>query len=196
MVHAYPRGLELCLAQNDTVVGLTLDIGQPQDKAPVMVPPAIEPLDPDLWFDQVSSLAERVNRLDGEAPDAILRKLYYLAVLAPEPTRRFVRSDLSEECLELLLETGAYAEVVFLLLNSQLGIMLKREPLTQLYEATVTLPVGGEPGRGTGDSPAKALVAAWADCFSRLGARAGGIMTADPNPRKSQSAKPRRSTAH
>ena len=62
-----------------------------------MPPFEFEPLEPSLWFDEFRRIIDRVTALEGEAPDAIIRKTYYLAVLAPEPLRPLINMSISED---------------------------------------------------------------------------------------------------
>ena len=162
-----------------------------------MVLSIIEPLEPDLWFDEVRTILDRATALDGEAPDALIRKTYFLTCLAPDPLRPMVGTPVDEDHLEGLLEIGAYNEAALSVISPLIGLELTRPALKTQFEVRIQLPDDVSSGRGSGETIAKATIRAWAECFVALGVQVHCLPpTADPVRHKSRSATPRRSTEH
>lgn len=162
-----------------------------------MAPSDIEPLEPVLWFDELRKILDRITAIDGEAPDAIIRKAYYLSLLAPEPLRPLISSSVSEDRLEGLLEGGAYDEAVISLINPLLAMALSRSSQEGQFEAILQLPDGDSRGAGRGETVAKALMGAWIDCFVSIarGVNSSSSMP-DRDQHRSRCAGPQHSTRH
>ena len=128
-----------------------------------------EPLDPETWFNQVERLHGIARAMDGEAPDAAIRRAYHLSRLAPGPLRQIIPSSLDESALEALLECGGYESAVMALFGNQAGITIKKYATSPDVTVSVSLEESGVVGRGKHHTFAKALLEAWAQCLVNIG---------------------------
>lgn len=161
-----------------------------------MSPFELEPLEPQLWFAEIRGIRSRVLTLDGEAPDAIIRKSFYLIELAPAPLKLVIAATIDETRLERLLAAGSYDEAALALMNSSFRVVFTEHPNEPRCEARMEL-IGHQcEGTGVGQSRAKAAIAAWADCLLCLGARVIPDSSSEIDPHKSPPAGPRPWTEH
>lgn len=158
------------------------------------MPQNSEPLDPETWFNQIERVAKTLSEMDGESPDACIRRAFHIANLAPAPLRPFVKITLEEEVLERLLECGAYASAVVSLLHRDMGLTIARLPTSQEYRADVSLPHEEASGKGQHDSLEKAVLEAWAKCLLAL--REAASTPIDQGQHKSLSVPHRNLTEH
>ncbi len=120
----------------------------------------LRPLETGLWLEQWGKVSERCALLDGEAPDAVIRKAYYLLQIAPTPVRPLTTARVTEETLEHYLECGAYLSAVAALIQPVLGVSLVRDPNAEVFLAAVRLPGRHPLGEAQHQDPAKALLSA------------------------------------
>lgn len=161
-----------------------------------MPAPPVEPLQPELWFEQIRTIAARLSRLDGEAPDAVIRKAFYLIQLAPAPLRHVIACQTDESVLERMLADGAYDAAVTALVCAPIGFELSREPEEDMVEATVRLPGDAGVGVASDTTIARALLAAWSRCLEALRSNATADLTPDRGRRKAPPARHPRSFRH
>lgn len=161
-----------------------------------MPAPSIEPLQPELWFEQIRTIAARISRLDGEAPDAVIRKAYFLVQLAPTPLRDVISCLTEEAAFERMLENGAYDSAVAALICPPAGFEISREPGQDAVKAVVRLPGDAGTGESGGKTIALALLAAWSRCLDSLLANATLDLTLDRGPRKGPPGLPPHSSRH
>jgi hypothetical protein len=155
--------------------------------------PEIEPLEPHLWFDEIAALGARIEALGEQVPDAVIRKAFYLAQLAPEPLRPLFGAELREDRLELLLDCEAHEQAALLLISPSGTFSLERAARADHFSAQITLLPDALPGRGVGHTAATALLAAWVACFSSL---AELCSNSGPGPYRSRFEQPPQSTEH
>ena len=77
----------------------------------------LSPLAPDLWFDRLGRLNDRLSTESIEI-DQALRHAFHLSLLAPGPFADIIENSYDEESFEHLLVIERYDEAVELLVNS------------------------------------------------------------------------------
>ena len=158
-----------------------------------MTLPEIEPLEPDIWFAQIAALGMRIEALGDQAPDAVIRKAFYLAQLAPEPLRPLLGGELDEDRLELLLSCEAYDQAALLVIGPVVTFSLEKAAGAVRFNAQIALLPDAAPGRGAGQTGAAALLGGWIRCFSFLSELS---ISSSPGPHRYRSERRPRSTEH
>jgi hypothetical protein len=161
-----------------------------------MIAPPIEPLHPEMWFEQIGTLATRISRPEGAAPDAVIRKAFYLVQLAPAPLRDVISCRTEEADFERLLARGDYDAAVAALIAPPVAFEISTDPEQGCVNATVRLPDDAGVGSASDGSMALALLAAWSRCLGSLRAGAALDLTPDRGPRRARSGPPPRSSRH
>lgn len=161
-----------------------------------MPTPPVEPLEPELWFEQTRTIAARIARLGDEAPDAVIRKAFFLIQLTPGPLRHVVSCQIEEAELERMLACEAYDAAVAALVGAPLGVEMAREPEQDVIRATVRLPGDGIVGVASDRTIARALLAAWSRCLDSLFSNATLDLNLDRGLRKGPPGRLPRSSPH
>jgi hypothetical protein len=162
----------------------------------VMIAPPVEPLEPEIWFEQIRTLATRLSRLGGDSPEAVIRKAYYLVQLTPTPLRHVVRCQTDEAVFEQMLDSGAYDAAVTALIGSPVGFEISRDAGRAGISASVRLPDDAGVGAARDQTVARALLAAWSRCLEGLRTRATSDLNLGRDPHIGRSAPPPRSSRH
>lgn len=128
----------------------------------------IEPLEPSLWFAELERLSSRRAQVDGEAPDALFRKAFYLVQLTPLPLRELLPARVDEETIEAFLDCGAYLAAAMALFARPTSVTLVRESASKLFRATIGFPGATSVGEDFDKEPAKAMLGAWCQAVLSL----------------------------
>lgn len=161
----------------------------------VMMPHDSEPLEPHTWFAQIERIAEGLSSLDGEAPDACIRRAFHIVNLAPAPLRDLIQPAPAEEVMERFLACGAYSSAALSLINDNMGLKITRDPKSRQIRAEISLPDGEATGTSEHDTVERTVLMAWAKCLLALRQAATGS-TDRPIRRRFLYEPPRNSTEH
>jgi hypothetical protein len=123
----------------------------------------IEPLEAALWFRRIEMIAR------GELPSVenALRHAAHLLQLTPRPFRHLVRLSLGEDAFEALLERGEYDAAARHLVAQPTALVIDQDDDGPV-QATISCVILNRVLRGTGDSAAAAILAAWTTCLLAL----------------------------
>ena len=141
----------------------------------------IEPLEPAMWFRAIARLEHRRVRSTEDELDRLLRHAFHLIQLAPCPLRSIIRSELSEERFEMLLESQAQESAAVGLVGQPMRYGLVRLT-TGHFEAKVWLKDSVEPTTAHSTSWASALLGAWTQSIVSLETRAAQLDLNNPHP--------------
>lgn len=154
----------------------------------------IEPLEAALWFRELERLSVSRANLDGQAPDTLIRRAFYLLQLTPSPLREFLPCSVDEPTLEAYLECGAYLSAVMSLISTQTGITVCRAPASGKVKASILLAHTPCEGVLLDDDPVKALLGAWLRAVLSLRPSARNIN--GPSEQVGRGERDRKSTRH
>lgn len=144
---------------------LTLRTGQ---WAITNMDPLLQPLDTELWFIEWAKLRHRRQQLDGGAPDAIIRKAFYLMQLAPVSLRPMLAPQTDEATLDAFLDCGAYESASLSLVPAAAALSLTRLASSSEFSCAISLGSEGTPASDSDRSPAKAVLGSLCAAISRL----------------------------
>lgn len=121
-----------------------------------------DPLPFDLWLSELGKLSEASAISPADHEDRAVRRAFYLFKLGPPSVQALGDPDLDESAIELLLERGEAERAALLIAGDRLTIAWDGAPAAP--RATVTVSYGETmSATAHGNSPALALVHAWAD---------------------------------
>lgn len=149
----------------------------------------IEPLDAAVWFQRI----EKIAKGDLELEQA-LRHACHLLQLTPASFRHVVRLSISEDDFEALLEAGDYDSAARHLIAQPAALAVEDCPGGEEIRATISCVILNRAIRGTGNTVATAVLAAWTTCLLALRSAYGADLLSgpgQPEPRY-QSARGRR----
>jgi len=134
----------------------------------------IEPLPANVWFDRIGMIA----RGELGPTEYALRHAFHLLQLTPREFRPPEYGTLDEPAYEALLEAGDL-EMAARRLVAAPGLTVSTQPRANGVDAIIKCSTLKKTVLGTGDTPAAAILEAWANCFSELREEFGIIRFSD-----------------
>lgn len=131
----------------------------------------IEPLEPELWFQAIERLSNKISASDDNDVPSMLRHALHLVQLTPGPLRGTVRCEISEENFEEFLECGALASAATALIGSPMCYAIDCDLRAGMRVIEAKAWLSGQAARPqgvSGDSVAAALLGAWTGCLIAL----------------------------
>ena len=121
----------------------------------------IEPLEPELWLEQIEAIARGDLGLEQS-----LRHACHLLQLTPTPFREVLHLAVAEIRFEDLLTAQDYDAAARHLIASPTALSV--DSANQEFSATISCVILGQVIRGTGSSQATAILSAWTTCLLAL----------------------------
>lgn len=130
--------------------------------------PVARPLDIGLWARLMNELRDNRDGWREEDAERLVRRTYYLVLLAPRTLRPFLHPLVDDATFERMLSTGRYNVAAICLPGNRLEFNLMRIHSAGDYEVGVWLENSPHRGSSRHSSIALAVLEAWLDCVISL----------------------------
>lgn len=129
---------------------------------------AIEPLEPNIWFERFSTIRDRAGRPEARLPGQVLRQVYHSLQLCPGPLKHLFIPPIDEAGFERFLDCDAYESAALALAGPAIDYTITRNA----GDGTVTVDIACADHRAasseTAPDLATAFVLAYCACMMAL----------------------------
>ena len=129
---------------------------------------AVEPLEPNIWFERFSTIKARASRQDLRSPEQLLRQVFHLLQLCPGPLKHLLAPQIEEAEFERFLECGAHQSAALALAGPAIDYTISTNAGTGSVTVAITCADHREASCETAADLATAFVLAYCACMTAL----------------------------
>lgn len=129
---------------------------------------AVEPLEPNIWFERFSTIKARASRQDLRSPEQLLRQVFLLLQLCPGPLKHLLAPHIEETHFERFLECGAHQSAALALAGPAIDYTIATNSGTGSVTVAISCADHREASGETAPDLATAFVLAYCACMTSL----------------------------